>query len=965
MKNLRCTPVLPADLAAGQVDRDKLARIILDELYEFVALLDARGNVIEVNPAALTGAGLALDEIRGQPFWQARWWQISEETVSSLKHLVARASQGEFVRCDFEVLGREGGREIIAIDYSLLPIKNPAGDVIYLLAEGRNITDKKKAEEQLAIKNKKLEVLVDQIRQLDNAKSDFFAKVSHELRTPLSLILGPLETILQKTDSLDDENKHQLELIQRNALTLLKQVNSLLDLSKMDARQMQIAYSEVDICRFVRALCANFDGIAQQQKISFRVETPEQLRVEIDLDKFERILLNLLSNAFKFTPQSGSITCQLEENDHQGFLLRVQDNGPGIPKAQRKDVFERFSQAGEGQKTQQGTGLGLSIVKEFVELHQGSIRICDLTVAGACFEVDMPLEAPKGCYVSRMQGTRTYSEKDLYLGGYIQPHTVSQHAERYSATDERPKVLVVEDNPDMSSFIESCLNNDYQVCVAANGAAALERLQYEQPDILITDLMMPVLTGDQLVDELKKHSELSQIPVMVLSAKSDDVLRVKLLSESVQDYLVKPFSAQELKARVRNMVTLKVARDALQSELSDQNDDIAQLTRRLIRNQRKLEKTNRALQTSIARWKAVYENSAAGIVLSTVEGAIITTNPAFRKMTQYSAAELRKMNMEVLTLPAERPSMRNRLKKLIQTGGSEYHIERCYLCSNGDKLWANVSVSLIPAQNDDPPVIVQIIDDITEKKAMQQARDQLQQELMRVSRFSTMGELAAYIAHEVNQPLSAIMTNANAGGRWLHSEPPNLSELEAVFSRIIRDSDRAADIIRMIRSFLKTAEPRQEPLDFTRLLSELELILGSRLQDNEVVLTTEMAAELPRIEGDPVQMQQLLINLTVNAIEAMESETGPRLLKIEALPGETANSVQLRVSDSGPGITDKAMEKAIFNAFFTTKREGMGMGLAICSTIVEAHRGRIWLEKGYTAGVRFIIELPGVDESHD
>lgn len=953
-------------ITTTQVDKDKLARIIFDELYEFVALLDADGNVIEVNPAALTGAGITLDEIRGRPFWQARWWQTSKETVDSLKKLVAQASEGKFVRCDYEVLGREGGRDIISIDYSLLPIKDEQGKVIYLLAEGRNITDKKAAEKQLEVKNKKLEILVDQIRKLDNAKSDFFAKVSHELRTPLSLILGPLETIFENTQALDDKTKHQLELIQRNALTLLRQVNSLLDLSKIDAQQMQLAYSQVNLSLLVRALSANFDGIAQQHHIDFTVETPKQLCAELDMDKFERILLNLLSNAFKFTPSGGTILCRLEEHPGHMFRLRVQDSGPGIPKAQRKDVFERFSQTGEGYKAHQGTGLGLSIVKEFVELHQGAIRICDLGVGGACFEVDIPLRAPKGCYVLRGHKSTTYSAKNLQLSGYIQPHYHPRHTNSYSDSDKRPKVLMVEDNPDMSSFIESCLKNDYQVCVSSNGAEALELLRHEKPDLLITDLMMPVLSGDQLVDELKKYNELSQIPVMVLSAKADNVLRVKLLSESVQDYLVKPFSAQELKARVRNIVTLKIARDALQCELSDQNDDIAQLTRRLIHNQRKLQKTNEALQTSIARWKAVYENSAAGIVLSTVEGEIITTNPAFRKLTQYSSAELRNMNMEALTLPSERPSMRTRLQKLIQTGGSEYHIERCYLCQNGDKLWANVSVSLIPAQNEDPPVIMQIIDDITEKRSAQQARDQLHQELMRVSRFSTMGELAAYIAHEVNQPLSAIMTNANAGHRWLSSKPPNLNELEGVFTRIIRDSDRAAEIIRMIRSFLKSAEPRQELLNFALLFNDIELILGSRLQDNDVVLTTEVTAGLPNVKGDPVQMQQLLINLTVNAIEAMATEPGPRLLKIEALSGTTPDTVLLRVADSGPGITDMSMEKAIFNAFFTTKREGMGMGLAICNTIVEAHNGSILLDKTYGPGVRFNIELPTANEqSHD
>lgn len=958
MNNLSSSPVLSMESIEGQSDRDKLARIMLEQLYEFVALLDVQGNVIEVNPAALTGAGITLDEIKGQPFWQAHWWQISDETVSKLKELVIRASHGEFVRCDFDVLGRENGRGVIAIDYSLLPIKNEAGDVIYLLAEGRNISDKKKAEEQLAIKNKKLEELVEQIKQLDNAKSDFFAKVSHELRTPLSLILGPLETLLQNKSQLTAEDNQKLTLIQRNALTLLKQVNSLLDLSKMDARQMQMSYAKVDLARFISEVCVNFNGIAVQQHITFHISTPQQLNAEVDLDKFERILLNLLSNAFKFTPEGGMILCQLEKRTEQHLLLTIRDSGPGIPKALRQDVFRRFSQVGEGNKTHQGTGLGLSIVKEFVELHHGNINICDVAADGACFQVELPIKTPREYSLSEQHQPTTCTKHDLYLGGYIPPPMPAESPTGYSLQDHRAKILIVEDNPDMSAFIQSCLHQDYQVCVSHNGATALEFLQREQPDLLITDLMMPVISGIQLVDELKRQHELALIPVMVLSAKSDEELRLKLLSESVQDYLVKPFSAQELKARVKNIITLKVARDALQNELSDQNYDIAQLTTQLISNQRKLETTNLALETSTARWKAIYENSAAGIVLTNATGDIISTNPAFRKMTQYRTVELKSMNMEALTLPEERTSMRHRLDKLLQTGGSEYHIERCYLCRNGDKIWANVSVSLIPEQHNDPPVIVQIIDDITEKKAAQQARDQLQQELMRVSRFSTMGELAAYIAHEVNQPLSAIMTNANAGCRWLSNQPPNQKELEGVLTRIIRDSDRAADIIRMIRSFLKGSEAKQVNLDFIRLLNEIELILGSRLQRNNVFFRTEIPSDLPDVEGDPVQLQQLLINLTLNAIEAMETQTRPKQLTIDIVPAAEKHRIFIRVSDTGPGIHDEETKKAIFNAFFTTKGAGMGMGLAICRTVVEAHQGHIWLDSSYSHGGRFVIELP-------
>ncbi|KAG1650475.1 Sensor histidine kinase TmoS [Nymphon striatum] len=945
-----------------QDHRQKLSRIIFDELYEFAALLDSKGNVLEVNKAALDGAGIELDEIESKPFWEARWWQISQETVASLRKLVKSASKGEFVRCDMEVLGQSGGDEVIAIDFSLLPICDASGDIVFLLAEGRNITDKKKAEAQLALRNEELLSLVDRIRQLDNAKSDFFTKVSHELRTPLSLILGPIESLLNSKESFDSEHCRQLEVIQRNALMLLKQVNSVLDLAKMDAKQMRLSYREVDVAKLFRVLSANFEGIAIQNSINYVNKIPDSVLAEIDVDKFECIILNLLSNAFKFTPVGGHIRFQLELTNDQRVLVLIQDSGPGIPRERRAEVFERFHQIPqENIQAQQGTGLGLSIVKEFVELHRGTISISDAPGGGALFQVEVPLKASKDSYVIKNKRKQT-EFKSINRPEYI-PQTspkVDPH-HRAELFDERPTVMVVDDNHDMSEFIEECLNVDYRVVVSADGLQALKIMRRTPPDLLITDLMMPVLTGDQLVQLVRQDKYLTKIPIMVLSAKSDDAMRVRLLSESVQDYLVKPFSAQELRARVRNLVSLKIARDALQNELSDQNDDISLLTKKLIKSRRELQQSHYALQDSEARCKAVYENSGAGIALTKPTGEIITANPAFQKITGYSEKELESLNIEALTAVDERKQMRKRLDKLIEHGGVEYSVERRYLCKGGEEVWANASVSLIPPRNEDPQVVVQIIDDITEKKKAQETHDQLQQELVQVSRSATMGELVAFIAHEVNQPLSAIMTNANAGSRWLKTTPENVIEVEEVFKRIIRDSGRAADIIRMVRSFLKRNELVKGLVDFCQILRDVKLILGSRLRTGSIDLVVYISEELPVLYGNSVQIQQLVLNLAINAIEAMSSQYEPkRCLSIKVDMNDFCLGVILTVSDTGPGI-EAGEAGDLFNAFYTTKKEGLGMGLAICRTIAEAHGGCIRVENNSDcSGAKFTVELPNV-----
>lgn len=943
-----------------ELRREELARIIFDGLYEFVGLLDAQGNVLEVNQAALNGAGITLEEIQGKPFWTARWWQISKESVATQKRLVEAASSGEFVRCDIEVLGKSGGREVIAVDFSLLPIRDEQENIVFLLAEGRNITDKKKAEAMLALKNHELEQLVERIRKLDNAKSDFFAKVSHELRTPLSLILGPLETIMEAESARGSPYWKQFEVIQRNAMTLLKQVNTLLDLAKMDAQQMGLSYRRADLGQLTRAISSNFEGIAQQKSITLDTDFPVRMIAEVDCEKYERIILNLLSNAFKFTPDGGLIRCRLSLSRPRHALITVSDSGPGIPPKLRKEIFERFHQLNhEGQQANQGTGLGLSIVKEFVELHHGTISVSDAPGGGALFQVKLPLSAPEGAYVSDNAISRNDNPQTVNPDEYLLPiPSMGSGVGLPPFRSDQPRVLIVEDNPDMRCFIKDCLSTDYQVYVAPDGAVALELMCSALPDLLITDLMMPVMSGDTLVHEIRSTNDFAHIPIMVLSAKPDEKLRVKLLSESVQDYLLKPFSAHELRARVSNLISMKIAGDALRKELSDQSNDIAQLTHRLIKSRHRLQQSNVALTASEARWKAVYENSAAGIVLTDAENRILHANPAFQRITGYTEDDLAQLSIEQLTPPNERTQMKQRLARLLQGGGAEYSVERSYLCKNGSTIWANASVSLMSPGVDEPKVILQIIDDITEKKQAQEAFNQLQQELVHVSRSATMGEFAAYIAHEINQPLSAIMTNANAGTRWLGNEPSNIMEAKEALARIIRDSDRAAEIIRMVRSFLKRQETVLKPIDLRALIADTVLVLKAPSQSNGVELNIIAGDTLPRVLGDAVQIQQLIINLAMNSIEAMsQADCEIRKLTLSFSSNASNDALVIGVEDTGPGIPEDQIGQ-LFNAFYTTKKEGLGMGLAICLTITEVHDGKIWAESPPAGGACFFVSLP-------
>jgi PAS domain S-box-containing protein len=573
---VRDVALSPEDSA--QRRREKLARVVLDEMYQFVALLDIEGSLLEVNRAALEGGGIRLEDISGKPFWTARWWTLSRDTQERLKKAVAQAAQGEFIRYDVEVYGSAHGSETIIIDFSLVPVRDIEGRVVFLLAEGRNITEKKKAEAEIARKNEELQLLLDRVRELDELKSQFFANISHELRTPLALILGPAEKILAESDHLSDLERRDIEVIRRNAVTLLKLVNDLLDLAKLDAGKAEISYANADAVQIARVVGSHFEALAAQRGVAFAVEAPASIPAQVDPEKLERVLLNLLSNAFKFTPEGGRVKLALECDD--GLLISVQDSGPGVPAAERRAIFERFRQA-EGGATRRfgGTGLGLAITKDFIHLHGGSIAVTDAPGGGALFTVHMPLTAPEGVPV-RTAVDMEIIEKDPSLAGTLEELTPLRLIRaRRDVQPDRPTVLVAEDNPELNRFIAECLGGEYNVATAADGQEALDKALQTPPDLLVMDIMMPRLSGDQLVAQLRCHPHLNSVPILVLSAKADDALRVRLLREGAQDYVVKPFSAEELLARAGNLVKLKLAREVLQAEVESQQQDIAQLAR--------------------------------------------------------------------------------------------------------------------------------------------------------------------------------------------------------------------------------------------------------------------------------------------------------------------------------------------------------------------------------------------------
>lgn len=578
---VRGTEIVPTD--TRQRYREKIARITLDSMVQFVGLLDAEGTVLEINQVALDAVGIKLSDVAGKPFWTTFWWQVSEEINRTLRESIARAAQGEFVRWDTEIYGRAGGKETIIIDASLMPVLDDEGNVVFICAEGRDITEKKAQEREIAQKNIELSGLLARIRELDEIKTQFFANVSHELRTPLALILGPAQRLIDDGGTMAlSERREAAQVVARNARMLLKHVNDLLDMSKLEAGKLKIELQETDVAALVRFLASHFGVLAAERKITYAVEADEPCLTAADPDKLQRVVMNLLANAFKFVPDGGRVRCAVERSSH-GLTVTVDDSGPGVKPELRTAIFERFRQGdGSANRKAGGTGLGLAIAKEFVEMHKGRIEVLDSDLGGARFQVTIPLNRPAvGAQGAQAIPAEASLDRTL-LDGLIEelrPGAAARQAEEPagSSVTDRPRVLVVEDNADMNRFVAQCLASRYEVISAFDGREGLEKALRFRPALVVSDIMMPHVSGAEMIAEMRRQPELRLMPILLLSAKADEELMVKLLDDGAQDFIVKPFSEKDLLVRVRNLILIRQALEAAESANRAKDEFLAML----------------------------------------------------------------------------------------------------------------------------------------------------------------------------------------------------------------------------------------------------------------------------------------------------------------------------------------------------------------------------------------------------
>lgn len=446
--------------------------------------------------------------------------------------------------------------------------------VIFLGRIFRNTEQNKRLAEQ------KLSFNIEQsarLKELDTLKTNFFTNISHEFRTPLTLILSPLRD-LQK----EFPTREIFRTMQQNAERLLSLINQLLDLSKLEAGKMTVEIRQGDLAHFLRQLFSSFESLAQSKQIVFQYEQSHTSQIAyFDADKMEKILTNLLSNAFKFTPQQGRIEVRVDYNlsspdgrsnfnspiGGREVTIKVSDSGIGIPTERLPMIFDRFYQAEHSSNRNfEGTGIGLALVKELVNALQGKIKVTSRVGQGTIFTVSIPCD--RATWQEHLKKDELPEYTNSFEIPWETPSLAVPSTIETSSNGSVPILLVVEDNPDLRSYIDSIFKNSYHVMEAHDGQEGLEMALEHVPDVIISDLMMPRLDGFGFCKALKSDIRISHIPVIMLTAKAALEDRLEGFDVGADEYLAKPFNTEELQVRVRNLLK---QRQLLQQKYSQQN----------------------------------------------------------------------------------------------------------------------------------------------------------------------------------------------------------------------------------------------------------------------------------------------------------------------------------------------------------------------------------------------------------
>ncbi len=781
----------------------------------------------------------------------------------------------------------------------------------------------------------------EELAALDRAKTTFFSNISHEFRTPLTLMLGPLQDALAE-NSNSPALRQRLEVAHRNSLRLLKLVNSLLDFSRLEAGRVQASYEATDLATLTRDLASTFRSAIERAGLRYRVDCSLDAAAFIDREMWEKIVLNLLSNSLKYTLK-GEITVSLMRVGDSA-VLEVRDSGVGVPPEELPRLFERFHRVeGTQGRTQEGSGIGLALVQELVKLHGGNVGVQSSLGSGSTFRVSIPLgsahlspdrvriaspskPAAWGAQVFVQEALRWIPDAVSETGLRISPltDTLRTSADQRFSTTFGARILLADDNADMRAYVHDLLAPHYVIDLAADGEQALEAARRTRPDLILSDVMMPRLDGFALLAEVRADPALRSVPIVLLSARAGEDSRIEGFDAGADDYLIKPFSARELLARVGALLEL---------------DSMRRRTEEISRRR-------------IEQFETLLNEAPLGVYLVDANLRICEVNPTARPVfgdipdligrdldeilhilwPKSYADELTERFRHTLNT-GEQYAARERGERRLDRGVNEYYELR-------------INRILLP---DGHYGVVCYFRDIADHVL---ARSRLETADRRKDEFLAM------LAHELRNPLAPIRNASELLARSANtkSHAQVLGILQRQVKQLTRLVDDLLDVSRITEGKI---ELKRQPIKLATLIDQAVEAVDLMLKDKHHTLSVSSDRSTLWVNADPARLLQCLVNILSNAAKYTE----PRgEIRIESR-NDGAEGV-LTITDNGTGIAPELLPH-VFELFVQSDRTldraqgGLGIGLSVAKRLVEMHGGRIRASSaGLGSGASFEIRLP-------
>ncbi len=743
-------------------------------------------------------------------------------------------------------------------------------------------------------------------------------------------MLSPVEELFGARQ--DPEQRELLDLVHRNGLRLQKLVNTLLDFSRIEAGRIDAAFEPSDICRLTDDLASNFRSAMEKAGLRFTVVCePLPEPVYLDCEMWEKIVLNLLSNAMKFTFEGGVTVRMASRGNHAE--LTVADTGTGIPESELPHIFERFHRiAGSKGRTIEGTGIGLALVQELVKLHGGSISARSEVSKGTTFTVSIPLgtaHLPKDKIKAAGGSTGATRRSDAFVAEAVRwlpaESTANDGALSSDSAGETgaglERILLADDNADMREYVTRLLAGRYRIEAVSDGESALRQALANPPDLILSDVMMPGLDGFGLLQELRARPETRTIPIIFLSARAGEESRVEGLRAGADDYLIKPFTARELLARVGAHLSMRKRTIDAES----------------------------ALKESQATLQSFYDNSPFLMGVIELEGEGVTPVYCNRATASFFG---RDGEGPPNGIPSKIADLWVGHYRQSQAAGQPVQFEYRHPRPGGD-CWLRTCVNFLGYGPSGRPRFSYIAEDVTDRKISNELLQRSNEELRQAN--ADLEQFGYFASHDLQEPLRQIAIYSQILEKRYASKLDGKA-LEYL-GYCVEGAQRMAMLISGLLAYSQVARkadsPRQ-PVSIADVLETVQKNLRTTIDETQAEI---VMSPLPVVCGDPVPLVHLFQNLLSNALKYRSAE--PPRIRIDV--AEDTLHWRFSVADNGIGIP-KEFHTQVFGIFKRlhdrTQYPGTGIGLAICQKIVERYGGRIWVESGPEPGSKFIFTLP-------